>query len=333
MLSRRKFIKNLTIVSLASLLDSSLPSLLNAKNTIDSRRELSTVITNYPEFPVVNVNQKDYGVGITKNDFYLIFQKDNYVVDDESIIQKVIFTNLMREKIKNSDISDLELKLETINQLSNEAVIKELSDLIDVFEDKESEAENFTINPYKVVKNILNSLNEKYINPVFYARGLILKQSNPILYNFEQFIELVRQEHIRSQKENELRQAEFQFGNTAQSYKIEYFDYRTALQTYNLSSKTQKIIEPAINFLRILRNPSEFYKIDQNNMGDLKAIIYKNPDNIYVKSELQRIGENIAQQIKASPEFKQFEKEKREISLKWRNLRNEMHNARFLTSI
>ena len=205
--------------------------------------------------------------------------------------------------------------------------------MIDIFKDKETEEEDFTINPNKVIKNVLNTLNDKYIDPKFQAYAFILKQSNPISDDYKRFIELIKEEHIRSKKEYEIR-----FKNEFNSYNVRqlgtiYFNHKTAEDIYKLGSETEKIVEPSINYLRNLRYPSESYNKDSKSLKDLKSIIYKNPNNIYVKSELQRIGENIAKQIKASSEYKQFKEEVKKISLKWRNLRNEYHNAKFLISI
>ena len=327
MISRRQFTK---LVLLSPLL---LYSNSHSKSTIDSRQELSTLLSNFPEFPVVNINDIDYGVGITRDNFYLIFQRNNHIVNNERIIKDAIFTNLIKEKTKSYDVSNLELKLETIKQLSNNSIIEELSSLIDILKDKKSENEDFTINPYKIIKNIVNILNEKYIDPIFQARAFILKQSNPILEDYTKFIQLIKDESIRAQKENELREIEFKYNNPTRLPEVKYFNHNIANEIYDLGSKTEKIIEPSINLLRNLKDQSEFYKIDPKDLRDLKSIIYKDPNNIYVKSELQRIGKNIAKQIKSSPEFKQFNIEKRKISLQWRELRDKYHQAHFLTSI
>ena len=312
MLSRRQFTK-LALLSIFS------PSILYAKSTIDSRQELSMILKNYPEFPVVNIDSIDYGIGITKNDTHLIFQRNfniANIVNNEGIIKKAIFTNLVREKVKEINTDNLELKLETLKQLSNDSIIEELSGLIDVFKDKESEEENFTINLNKIIKNVFNTLNDKYTNPRFQARAFILKQSSPILDDYKRFIELIKEEYIRSKKEDDIR-TKMEFNSmSVRALGTQYFNHETADKIYDLGTKTEKIIEPSINFLRSLRYPSEFYNVDPKNLKDLKAIIYKNPNNIYVKSELQRIGENIAKQIKSSPEYQQFKKEQREISLK-----------------
>ncbi|MFH0936367.1 MAG: hypothetical protein V1815_01655 [Candidatus Woesearchaeota archaeon] len=327
MLSRRQFIK-LGSLSLLS------PSILQARDRISDRQELSIILSNFPNFPVVTINDIDYGVGITKDDFYLIFQRDNHIVDNERIIKNAIFTSLIQEKVKSCDTSDLELKLETLKQLSKDSVIEELSDLIDIFKDKESEKEEFIINPYRILKNIFNTLNSTYINPIFQARALILKQSNLVLNDYEKFIQLIKKESLRSQRENELRENEFKYNNTTRKPDIEYINHLVAKEIYELGSKTEPIVEPSINYLKSLKEqPSDFYKEDPKNLKILKSIVHKDPNNIYVKSELQRIGKNLAQQIKSSPEYQQFVKEKREISLKYRNLRNELHDAKFLTSI